>query len=138
MIDPTAPFAAAQRAALEGSGDLAAAMGLPFAMVFDTLPTNQALPYVVVDLPQVDDDPDACLDGSEIFATVHSWSRPEPPGTSQAVEMAAVIRTLLGAGLVIAGHDVVLAEFISTRFITDPDGSTHAIQTFRYLTAPAI
>lgn len=137
MSDVAERFTVAQAATLRASADLAAAMGLSTARVHEVAPTNAPKPYVLIGDDQVIDDGDECQRGSEIFATVHLWSAPNPPSVLQARRMAAVVQTLLAVDLALTGHDTVLAEWQDTRFVTDPSGATHGIATFRYLTVPS-
>lgn len=136
MSDIAERFAVAQEAVLRGSAALATAMGLAKVRVYEVAPTNAPKPYVKIGDDQIVDDSDECQDGSEIFSTIHIWSQPEPPSTSQARRMSAVVRGLLNADLGIAGHETILAEHQDTRFLTDPGGATHVVMTFRYLTMP--
>jgi len=137
MSDIAERFAVAQAAALRGSGALATAMGLAQVLAYEIAPTNAAMPYVLIGDDQVIDDGDDCQDGSEIFSTVHLWSRPNPPSRVQARRMEAVVRSLLAADLAIAGHETILAEYQDSRFLPDPGGATHVVMTFRYLTMPS-
>ena len=137
MSDPAAAFHTAQEAILRGSTALATAMGLAQPRIYTgPVPANAPLPYIVLGDDQTLDDSDECQDGSEIFSTIHVWSKPNPPQAQQAREIAAVIRSLLNAPLTITGHTVVLFSFEDARFLTDPDSSTHAVITFRYSTTP--
>lgn len=137
MTDIAAAFATAQEAALRASDPLKTAMGLAKVRVYDTRPTDGKLPYIQIGEDQLIDDSDECQDGTEINATVHVWTQPEPPSTGQARNMVAVIRSVLKP-LTIPGHDVVLAEFRDALFVTDPEGATHVVMSFRYLTVPIV
>jgi hypothetical protein len=134
-IDPGAAFNVAQDAALRASPDLVALFnGAP--RIFGVVPQNAPLPYVRIGDDQIIEDGIECLGGSEIISLVHVWSRPDPPGVILGRQIAGVIRAVLYADLGIAGHDTILWEFEDTRHLTDPDGSSHAVLTFRYLTTP--
>lgn len=137
MSDPAAPFHTAQEAALRASNALAVAMGLAWPRIYTGVaPTAAPLPHIVIGDDQVLDDSDECQDGSEIYSTVHIWTKPNPPQAQQARQIAAVVRGILNAPLTITGHTVILYSFDDARFLTDPDGSTHAVLTFRYSTTP--
>lgn len=137
MTDIAERFPAAQEAALRGSVALRQAMGLAVAVIFDALPENQPVPYVVIGEDQILDDSDECQNGSEIYSTVHFWSKPEPPSSAQARSMATALRAALNADLAIVGHETVLHAFEDMQFKTDPGGVTHGIIVFRYLTTPS-
>jgi hypothetical protein len=132
MSDPAAVFHAAQVAALKGSAELAALFPGGVARVFAVPPENAALPLIKVGDDQVIEDGDECLEGSEIVAAVHIWTKPDPPDVQLGRQMAGLVRAIL-VDLDLAGFDVVLAEFTDTRHLTDPDGSSHAVLGFRYL-----
>lgn len=135
MTDIAEAFATAQEAALRGSVALRTAMGLATVRLYEVVPTDAPLPYVHIGEDQIIDDSDECQDGSEINATVHLWSKPNPPSTSQARNMVAAVRAAL-KNLTITGHDVVLAEFRDALLLTDPSGATHVVVNHRYLTVP--
>lgn len=137
MTDVAEELTKAQEAALRASAALLAAAPWTQPRVYRSIPTNAPLPYIKLGEDQVIDDSDDCQDGSEIISTVHVWSKPETPQAMEGRRIAAALRVELQADLVIPGHDLVLAAFVSKSFTTDPDDSTHAILTFRYLTTPS-
>ena len=137
MTDIAERFAEAQEARLRNAPALALAMGLPQPRIYSIVPTNAPTPYVVIGEDQVLDDSDECQNGSEIFSTVHVWTRSEPPSTKQARDIASVLRDLLDADLGIAGHETIIHAFEDTRFPRDPGGAAHAVLTLRYVTSPS-
>lgn len=137
MTDVAEVLTQAQEAAIRGSSAVIAAATWTEPRVYRVIPTNAALPYIKLGEDQVIDDSDECQEGSEIFSTVHVWSRPETPQALEARRIAAALRLTLNADLAIAGHDLVLHAFETALFTTDPSGDTHAILTFRYLTTPS-
>lgn len=134
MTDLAIEFHATQLQALYDSDALKLAMGQEVASVLEIVPTDAAMPYVVVGEDEIPDDFEHdCGEEVEFFATVHIWSKPNPPQARQAREIAAAVVAALNLALVIDGW--VIDEWsVSTRqYFTDPDGSTHVVLTFRYL-----
>ncbi len=136
MSDVAEQFSIAQEAAVRDSAALAAAMGLAQPRIYPVRPPNVAYPYLVIGEDQIIDDSDECQEGSEIFSTLHLWDKPEPPSNRRARAIEAVLRRLLNADLAIAGHETIEHAYEGVRFLTDPDGATHGVLTFRYLTIP--
>jgi hypothetical protein len=95
MSDPAAVFHAAQVAALKGSAELAALFPGGVARVFAVPPENAALPLIKVGDDQVIEDGDECLEGSEIVAAVHIWTKPDPPDVQLGRQMAGLVRAIL-------------------------------------------
>lgn len=134
MSDIAEVFHAAQEALIRGSDPVKTALGGTMRL-YTVVPQNAPLPYIVIGEDQILDDSDDCQDGSEIIATVHVWSKSEPPEANVVRVTAGRLRALLKT-LTLAGHDVVEREFEDLRVVTDPDGSTHGTLTVRYLTVP--
>jgi hypothetical protein len=132
MTDPAVVFHAAQLAALKASAELAALFPGGLVRAFAIPPENAALPWIKVGDDQIVEDSDECSSGSEIFAAVHIWTKPEPPDVALGRQMAGLVREIL-VDLELAGFDLVLGEFVEARHLTDPDGSSHAVLGFRYL-----
>jgi len=132
MSDPAVAFHAAQDAALRASAELAALFPGGVVRVYSVVPQNAPLPFIRIGDDQVLEDGDECVSGSEIFAAVHVWTAPDPPDVQLGRRIAGVVRATL-VDLVLAGFDLVLGEFVDTRHLTDPDGSSHAVLGFRYL-----
>jgi Protein of unknown function (DUF3168) len=133
MPDPAAAFHAAQDAALRASTDLAALFPGGVVRVYSVVPQNATLPYLRIGDDQIIEDADpTCAVSSEIYALVHVWTKPDPPDVQLGRQMAGAIRDTLSPNLTIAGFDCELAEFIDTRHLTDPDGSSHAVLTFHF------
>lgn len=140
-----AALTAAQADALGASAAYAQALTVPAdkarGHVFTALPEGKgaAPPYSVLGEDQWLDDGDDCQEAFEVFSTVHHWAKPAALEASptQGRAMAAAARAALAVELVIAGGRCVAATCEETRFLTDPDGSTHVVQTFRYLVEPS-
>lgn len=142
MSDPSLALQDAIDAALRASTEMAAAMGVNVVRLYSmTAPVDAPFPYVVIGEDQVVDDSTECADSSEVFTTIHVWSRVEDDvkaSRRQAKTMAGAVRATLKAPLAVAGFDVVLQEFETTRHLTDPDGRTaHSVVEHRFLLDPA-
>jgi hypothetical protein len=103
--------------------------------VYDRAPHDVVFPYLQIgDMQTIEDGAD-CIDGTEVFVTLHAWSR--DIGRVQARQLAAACRLALhewlpdlGAG----GFRCVEHMHRDTRSLQDPDGKTaHAVMTFRLL-----
>jgi len=132
-MDPGAAFHTAQDTTLRGSATLAGLFPNGTARIYGVVPQNAPLPFLRIGDDQIIEDSDECASSSEIIAQVHVWTRPEPPDVQLGRQIAGTVRELLAPTLDIAGFDTVLALFVDTRHLTDPDGSSHAVLTFRYL-----
>lgn len=138
MSDLAAAFHTAQEAALKAYADFSTGSplgSLSTVKILSVTPTNLRPPYVLIGEDQVVQDLAACDGGGELFSTVHVWARPEPPQTIYARTIAEAVTAALDTPFAITGHDIVDYEKTSERYLTDPDGSTHVVLTFRYLTA---
>ena len=133
MADPAAAFHAAQDAALRASVDLAALFPGGQPRIYSVVPQNAPLPFLRIGDDQILEDSTECVSGSEIYALVHVWTKPDPPGVQLGRVIAGLVRDIL-TDIEIAGFDTVLALFVDTRHLTDPDGSSHAVLTFHYST----
>jgi hypothetical protein len=134
VADPGAAYHAAQDAALRGSAALAAFWPGGVARIYGVVPHNAPLPYIITGDDQILEDSDECVSASEINANVHVWTKPEPPDVQLGRQIAGQVRAILAdEALVIAGFDLVMAQFVDTRHVTSPDGSSHAVLGFRYL-----
>jgi len=132
MSDPAVAFHVAQDAALRASADLALLFPDGRARVYSVVPQNAPMPFIRIGDDQVVEDSDECVSASEIFAQVHIWTEPDPPDVQLGRQIAGIVRGLL-RDLAVTGFDLVLGEFVDTRHLTDPDGSSHALLTFHYL-----
>ncbi|HEY1878427.1 MAG TPA: DUF3168 domain-containing protein [Caulobacteraceae bacterium] len=133
MADPAAAFHAAQDAALRGSTPLQALFG-GVVRLYSVVPENAPLPFIRIGDDQIIEDSTDCASASDIFAAVHVWTKPDPPGVQLGRVISGVIRDTLTTDLIITGWDTVLALFVDTRHLTDPDGSSHAVMMFHYFT----
>lgn len=140
-----AALLAGQKAALEASAGLAQAFGVPAGAkprVFDAPPADAALPrgkpgYVVIgDGDDEADESDECQEAWEIVSNVGVWLRPDPPGASAIRDAAAAVKAALFGAVALDGYVVREWSDHRARFVTDPDGSSHAIISITYLVEP--
>lgn len=141
MSDPALAVQNAMEAALQSSTDLTTAMGLQSVRVYPLAPPDRAsFPYLTIGEDQVVADETECSAGSEVFTTVHVWSRTDDSisgSRAQAKRIAAAVRVAINRSLDIAGFDLVECEFRQTRHLTDPDRRTaHAVVEHRLLVEP--
>lgn len=102
--------------------------------VYDRPPQAVVFPYIGLGEWQTIDDSADCIDGVEIFGTLHVWSR--AVGQVEAKAVASEVRSSLHeAELDLGpGWHFHLIEHRSTNYLSDPDGvTTHAVITFRAL-----
>jgi len=134
MADPAAAFHAAQDFTLRNSTALAALFPGGVVRLYSVVPQNAPLPFVRIGDDQISEDSDDCVSASEVFAMVHVWTKPDPPDVQLGRLIAGVIRATLAApdDFAVEGFDVVLADFVDARHLTDPDGSSHAVLNFRF------
>ena len=103
--------------------------------VYDRAPQNVVFPFLQIgDIQTVEDGAD-CIDGTEVFVTLHIWSR--AIGAVESRQIAAMVRTALHEwlpNLIASGFRCVEHMHRDTRMVGDPDGITsHAVLTFRAL-----
>lgn len=97
--------------------------------VFHRVPENQPVPFVVIGDDQILADYDAA-DFSECHVIVHVFASSMP----ELKLIVAKVRAALDQHIEIEGFDTAEAQFMSTRYMTDPDGATeHAVIEFQYL-----
>lgn len=124
--DPAAELQRAVVAALKSSG-------VAGGRIYDRAPAAAHFPHVVLGEFQTVDDGADGLASTEMFLTLHAWSR--EPGRVQAAEVAdAVAAVLHEAELDLVGFALVDLRHRDTRLMPDPDGlTTHAVLNFRAL-----
>lgn len=130
MADPTLALQAAIQARLAGAAAVTAAAP---GGIHDRPPTSYPGPYLVVGEDQVIEAGADCIDGVEVWITLHGWS--EEPGMPALKALAkAVAECLHDAPLTLDGYRVVLIEHDGTRYLRHTDGlSSHAVITLRAL-----
>jgi hypothetical protein len=134
--DPSAPLQAALHAAINaGVPELA-------GRVRDRVSADAKFPYVSFGEIQATPDGADCVDGFEVFVTLHVWSRDgngRVRGSVHVRELISALRAALHeAELAVAGWRAVLVEVSDARSFQDPDGlTTHGVVTVRALLDPA-
>ena len=136
MTDVASAMIAAQEAALRASATLATAMG-GTARIYTSVPTNAPFPYIILGDDQVLGDDDECTEANEIFSTVNVWSKPGTPSVAEIRVIAGLVKSILAAKLTPATHEVVDYRHVETRFLTDPDFSSHAVILIHYWLTPS-
>jgi hypothetical protein len=114
----------------------AAVSELVAGRVYDSAPAKPTFPYVKLDAQRVANLAE-CIDGSEIFTTLHVFT--DPVGTVEAKRIVgAITDSLHDAEFEIEDNTLKLLEFRDVNYLTEPDGlRTHAVLTMRSLTVPA-
>lgn len=126
MTDPTLAIQAAIVAALKTATAVAG------GRVYDSVPAEPTFPYVTVGDGDTVGDDNSCFESSEVNIPVHIWSR--AVGFPEAKAIAALVRARCKVEFTISGFKVVNAEYVTARYLRDPDGLTsHAVVEFRYL-----
>ncbi|HWA22328.1 MAG TPA: DUF3168 domain-containing protein [Caulobacterales bacterium] len=139
MIDPGPALQKAIVAALRAGPELIEQFRGATPRVYDSIPNPAVFPYIQVGEDQTlndGEDDGECLAGSEVFCTIHVWSR--AVGKVEAKLICGAIREALSATLAVEGQRVVVSQFRDVRILTDPDGLTaHGVYTHRFLLEPA-
>lgn len=128
MPDAAESFHAARDAALRGDAALKALMGDP-VRIFSSVPQNIRPPYFVTGQDDIVDDSDACLEGTEITATITFWVKPARPddGPALARQVGARVRALMNALTVTDFDQLVDIPFQSASYATQADESTRGV-----------
>jgi hypothetical protein len=128
-----------QKAVFEAlSQDAALIAALGGARIFDHAPANVPFPYLTLGRVSAFDWSTDTEDGTELFVTVHAWSKAR--GKSEALQLVELARARLHeAELTMAGHELVnlRMERIDTDFIDDIDAH-HARLSLRAVVEPAV
>lgn len=102
--------------------------------VYDYVPSNQAVPYVVVgDTTVVEFDTDNTL-GFDITTTIHSFSGGPSSRGRKAVKdiMGNVYNALHRAEITVTNYQFIGCDFENENSIVEADGITHhGVQRFR-------
>jgi hypothetical protein len=125
MADPSLAVQGAVVSALKTAG-------IADGRVYDIVPPSPTFPYVSLGPGDTVGDDNSCFAASEVTVQVDIWSR--AVGWPEAKAIAAAVRAALTVELTLTGFRNVVGEFVLSRFLDDPDGSTrHAAMQFRYL-----
>lgn len=130
MNEVTLMLQAAAIAAIKNSSAITALVG---ERVYDDVPPKPTFPYITWGDDGTNDDSADCVVGSEVFFSLHVWSR--AVGKPESKRIAGEIRELLDENdLVVTDHHLVTLNHRITRWQVEPDGLTkHGIVTFRAL-----
>lgn len=121
---------------LKASADLQALISNPIRL-FQDVPPGPTFPYVTIGLSQRLPDLAECIDGAEIFADLHVFSR--GAGYEQVKKIGAVlIDELHNASLTLGEHWCRIIELSDERYFVESDNNTkHGVITFRALVEPS-
>lgn len=130
MLDPAFAFQTAIYTTLTTSPDVFAAFGSSPVLVYDRVPMNPPFPFIQMSDAQVLPGVQFQFQGtSEIYSTIHVYSR--AVGKLDIKLIAGAVRTALEKNLDVTGFIACTYEYMSTRYLTDPDGLTqHAVIEF--------
>lgn len=119
--------------ALNASLELQTALG-GSGRIFDSVPDNQAYPYVEIGDDTAIDNSTCEKPGQELTITIHSWSRTRGRKEVKGI-MRGVYDVLHYGSFTMPGNVCILSIFDFEQILADPDGVTfHGVQRFRVLT----
>lgn len=122
---------------LKASIDLPTLIGSPIRLFQDVPPpATLEFPYVTIGQSQRLPDLAECIDGAEIFADIHVFTR--SPGYALCKQIGGtLIDELHNATITLQEHDCKLIELSDERYFVDSDNTTkHGVLTFRALVEP--
>lgn len=101
--------------------------------VFGGPPTNQAFPYVTLNLVAATDFDHSDRFGRDAIFDVHAWGRGQSPALAFQID-AEIVRIVRGIASTGRPTALVLIRNTSTRLVVEEDGLTHqVVSTFRAL-----
>jgi hypothetical protein len=120
-------------AALLADSGVAALAG---TRIFDDVPCDAAMPYVVIGEDQESDWSTATESGSQHILSIHVWSR--AAGHKEAKLLCDGVRAALdGAALTVSGATLIDLRYQATQYARQNDGRTiRAALTFRAILEP--
>lgn len=140
-IDPALALLRAMEAALRASPAVASAMGGAARVYCMSAPHDAPFPHIVIGEDQVIGEDTECLASSEVYSTLHIWSRVEDDvsaSRAEALTIAGAIRSMMRTYLTLEGFQNTVQGFEDARHLVDADGLTaHSVVTFRFLLDPA-
>lgn len=120
-LDPSRDLQKAIVAALKADSDVTNLVG---QRVYDAVPSGATFPYITIGGDEVTQDDAECLEGYEVFSQVDVWSR--AVGQPEMKQIAGAVRYALhDAVLTLDDYALVSLQHEITRYLADPDGSTH-------------
>ena len=91
MSDPCAQLRPALKAMLRADPGVLVAFGMSPVQVVDFAGPNLKVPYVIIGEAGATPELAECIDGAEADATLHVFSRTQPPAFTEAAAIAAAI-----------------------------------------------
>ncbi len=120
-LDPSRDLQKAIVAALKADPDVVALVG---QRIYDAVPSGAAFPYVTIGGDEVTQDDAECLEAFDIFSQIDVWSR--AVGQPEMKQIAGAVRAVLhDAVLTLDDYALVSLQHQITRYLVDPDGTTH-------------
>lgn len=136
MSTADASLQVAALAALRADAGVKVLIGDP-ARLYDMVPASPEYPFVSLGDRQNVPDPAECIDGSDVFLTLHAWSRSTDSIEASAI-VSAIDTVLHDAALTLVGNRCVQIKRDGSRVLLDPDGITiHGVATYRARVEPA-
>lgn len=121
---------------IRASATLQGLIANPVRLYQDVIPAP-TFPYITIGETQDLPDLAECIDGWEIYLTLHVWSRRGGFAESRRIG-AALDDALHNQAPALEGYRCLLMERHSTHYLTDPDNNTrHGVVVFRALIEPA-
>jgi hypothetical protein len=119
-------------AALAADAGVIAHLGSP-PRLFDEVPRDAAMPYVVIGEAAESEWNTATDKGASLTFTVTAWSR--SAGFREVKEIAGAVRAVLdGGALTLSGAALIDLRFEATRYLRESDGITRRAElSFRGL-----
>lgn len=115
----------------------AAVSGMISKRVYDEVPPNAIFPCTSFGDFQVIPESGDCLQGAQVFMTLHTWSRPEEKvGSTENKKLGrAIVAALDDADLTTPDVRVNSCLLETLNYLADPDGKTsHGVLVFSILT----
>lgn len=110
-------------AALRGDTALRALFPSGTVRLYDLPPTNAPVPYLVIGEDDFTDLSGEDVSISGVAATVHIWSRTDPPGKVEAKRIGQRVEAIL-VGLATDEGAIRTAWLIAARYLADTDAVT--------------
>ena len=106
------------------------------AGIYDDVPDDAAMPYVVIGEDRESDWSTTTESGSQHILSIHVWSR--AAGHREAKLLCDAVRAALdGAALTVSGATLIDIRYQATQYSRESDGRTiRAVLTFRAVLEP--
>lgn len=139
LVGPDFEMQAAIVTALQASSALQMSFGsrAPQEWLVQGGEVKVEFPYITIGEGQNVPDVADCIDGSEVYLTLHIWSRAESWKECKQI-VAMIWAALQNSTLTLTENTCLELARESANFTRDPDGKTkHAVLTLKALTEPA-